>query len=286
MELLKIEFKKLVGNKSFWIFTLLFLIFLPIIVLLIPSVFGGKMDNGIEMYPLMPKTSETAWYYTCLVSSYFSMFILSFIIMFHISNEYSYRTVRQNVIDGLTRWEFVKGKLLLILVLGVLSTLYVFFVGLLSSWYFSSQPSVNTSLMDSVSPFFGGGSETLEYGNILEGAEHVIRFLLQIIGYFSFAGFIAFLLKKGALAVLLYFLAFIVEKIFGWQFEANSMGDLYDYFPLRSLSEVLPNPNFEALLMGISSPSQFSILNIVMVIFWTVLFLFFMRLVFLKRDIN
>ena len=51
---LQIELKKLICNKSFWIFTLIFLVFLPVIVILIPGMVGGEM-NGIELYPMMPK---------------------------------------------------------------------------------------------------------------------------------------------------------------------------------------------------------------------------------------
>lgn len=285
MKLLQIEFKKLVGNKSFWVFTLLFLVFLPVIVILIPSIVGQEM-NGIEIYPLMPKTAETTWYYTCLVSSYFSMFILSFILIYHISNEYAYRTVRQNIIDGLTRWDFVKAKIILLLVLGLLATIYVFLVGFFSSWYFESVPKVNSTFMDGFAPFFGGENKPPEFGGLFEGVEHVFGFLLQIIAYFSFASLMGFLLKKGALAVLLYFVSFIVEWIIGVQMQTNALGDAYEYFPLNSISRILPNPGFEAIIQGMSAPDALTPINILMVVIWTIVFLFLTRLVFFKRDIS
>ena len=122
MRLLQIELKKLTGNKSFWVFSLIFLVFLPVIVILIPGMIGGEM-NGIELYPMMPKSYETSWYYTCWVSSWFSRFILAFVLIYHVSNEYAYRTVRQNVIDGLSRNDFIKGKLMLLVFLAVLATI-------------------------------------------------------------------------------------------------------------------------------------------------------------------
>lgn len=284
MRLLQIELKKLIGNKSFWVFSLIFLVFLPVIVILIPGMIGGEM-NGIELYPMMPKSYETSWYYTCWVSSWFSMFILAFVLIYHVSNEYAYRTVRQNVIDGLSRNDFIKGKLFLLLFLAVLATVYVFIIGMFAGIFFESKPPVDSDLLSS---FFQAGAEpvAVDFGNFFDGIQNLFGFFLQIMAYFSFALFLGFLIKKGALAILIYFASFIVEMIIGAQLTANEIGGIYRYFPLNSFSRILPNPNFQALFSGISSPSSINWLNILIVIVYIATFIFLTRLVFLKRDIN
>ena len=69
MRLLKLEYNKIVGNKSFWIFTLLFLVLLPFLVFFVPSFAGGEVE-GIEFYPLIPRSSEVTWYLISLISSW------------------------------------------------------------------------------------------------------------------------------------------------------------------------------------------------------------------------
>lgn len=285
MRLLNIELKKLVGNNSFWVFSIIFLIFLPVVVLLIPSM--AKVEtNGIEFYPLMPKTAETTWYYVCLSSSYFSMFVLAFILIYHISNEYSYRTVRQNIIDGYTRTDFLLGKLSLLFLLAFVATAYVLIVGLVACFYFDSIPHVNTGLMDSFSNFTGKTPTPVDFGIITSGMDNVIVFFIQIVAYFSFAGFISFLVKRGALAIVLYFVAFIAEKIIGVQLMAQQMENVYDFFPLRSMSVILPNVDLEIMMNGMTAPGISNIGSILMVFVYIILLWFFTRLIFLKRDIS
>lgn len=284
MRLLQIELKKLIGNKSFWVFSLIFLVFLPVIVLLVPNIAGDTV-NGVEIYPLIPKSYSTSWYYISWISSWFSMFILAFVLIYHISNEYAYRTVRQNVIDGLSRNDFIKGKLFLLLFLAVLATVYVFIIGMIGGIIFESNVPEQSS---SIFAFFPGNNQPqeIDFGSFFDGVQNVFGFFIQITAYFSFALLLGFLIKKGALAILIYFASFIVEMIIGAQLTANEIGGIYSYFPLNSFSTILPNPGWEAILTGISSPNSIDWLNILVILIYIATFIFLTRLVFLKRDIN
>jgi ABC-type transport system involved in multi-copper enzyme maturation permease subunit len=246
---------------------------------------GGDVGGGVELYPFMPKSYETSWYYTCYVSSWFSLFILAFVLIYHVSNEYAYRTVRQNVIDGLTRIDFLKGKFYLLLVLAAFATMYVFVIGMLAGMFFESKPPVDSSMLANLFPA-GGQNQEVVFGALFDGVENLFGYFIQIMGYFSFALLLGFLIKKGALAILIYFAAFIVEKIIGAQLISNGMENVYEYFPLRSFSKILPHPDFLALFAGISAPSSINWANVVIMIVYIALFMFLTRLVFLKRDIN
>lgn len=287
MRLLQIEFKKLKGNKSFWIFSLLFIIFLPLLVVLLPGLLSDKMEG----FDITPKTAQATWYFAALVSSYFSMFILAFILIYHIANEYTYRTARQNVIDGLSRWEFALGKIQLLTILSILATAYVFLVGLIGIWYFggldhSATPSFNPMQMMQGMMGGMGKSEPIVFGDTFEGVISVFGFFIQILGYFSFATFISFLVKRGALAVLLFFVAFLVEWIGGTQLASIKMGFVYEYMPLNSMSKILPNPGFMEILQGTKMPQEVTLINTVIILVWVTIFLFFTQLIFKKRDIS
>ena len=58
--------------------------------------------------------------------------VLGIIVIFVISNEYSFKTMRQNLIDGLNRNQLFVSKLLLISILTFLSTLVVYLSGLIA----------------------------------------------------------------------------------------------------------------------------------------------------------
>lgn len=283
MKLLKLEYKKIVGNKSFWVFTLLFVVLLPLLVIFVPVMAGDEIE-GVQFYPLIPRNSEVTWYAVTIVSSWFTFFLLNFVLIYHVTNEYTYRTVRQNVIDGLTRWNYIKGKVLLMLAISVLATIYVFLVGIIGGLYFSSVPQLEPNIIQKT--FGVAVAETDGFGSLWDGVGNVMRFFIQTTATFSFAMLIAFLVRKGILAVLIFYSAFIIELIIGLILKGRDLGGIYDYFPLQTIGESLPLPDFKQLIMGITSPAEISWLNIIIVGGYTVLFLFLIKYLFNKRDIS
>ena len=285
MRLLNIEFKKIVGNKSFKVFSLLFLVFLPLLVILVPAMAGDTI-NGIDFYPFIPNNYETTWYAVSVISSWFCFFLLSFVLIYHITNEYNYRTVRQNIIDGYTRNEFIKGKIYLMLAITVIATLYVFVVGLIAGAYFSTFDPEDAGQLQN---FFNTGEEIdpiVGFGSLLDGVENVGRFFVQVLANFGFAFLVAFLAKRGILAVLIYYAAYIAEIIVGIQLRNNNAELIYDYLPLNVISQTLPFPNFRMLLAGLTSPDTFNWLASGIALAYTLLFIALARRLFMKRDIS
>jgi ABC-type transport system involved in multi-copper enzyme maturation permease subunit len=62
------------------------------------------------------------WGLTSFISS-FLLIIPGFIIIMHTCSEYTYRTHRQNIIDGLSRNQYVTSKILFVIVLALFSTI-------------------------------------------------------------------------------------------------------------------------------------------------------------------
>lgn len=286
MKLLRIEYKKIVGNKSFKVFSILFLVFLPLLVILVPGLFGDNI-NGIEFYPLVPNNYETTWYAVSIISSWFSFFLLSFVLIYHITNEYNYRTVRQNIIDGYTRNEYILGKLYLMIAIALVATVYVFIVGLAGGIYFSSFEPKDPNFIQQM---FNLGEEVkveiTGFGNVFDGIANIFRFFIQVLANFSFAFFVAFLAKRGILAVLIYYASYIAEIIIGSQFRANNAAIIYDYMPLNLFSKILPSPGFMNIIRGISSPSSIDWVTVGIALLYSGLFIYFAKVLFFKRDIT
>ncbi len=299
--IIRTEYLKLKGNMSFKVFTIFFVVFLPVIIFLIPSLFPDWI-YGENTYPLLPRDYETTWYFTAYIASWFSMFILSFILIFHITNEYSFKTVRQNIIDGYSRLDFLKSKLYMLLVIAIAATLYVFLVGFFAGLYFQTFEVVNVGLdlnafnmaqmgtmegsMDALSGLFSSEPEKLEYGSMWVGVESILSYFVQVLGYLVLAVFIGFFLKKGAVSVIVFFSLFIVETIVHGLFSNQNMGWLSEHLPLRTFSDVLPRPDLiELITSGLESVDTLNPLKVSISIGYILLFLFLTRLVFYKRDV-
>ncbi len=285
MKLLQIEYKKIVGNKSFKVFSLMFLVFLPLLIILVPALVGDTI-NGVGFYPLVPSSYELTWYTTSVISSWFCFFLLSFVLIYHITNEYSYRTVRQNVIDGFTRIEYLKGKLLLMLAITLIATAYVFIVGLIGGLYFSTIEHTSATLINIMSGTEGEVAVIEDFGSVFDGVSNVFRFFIQTVGGFSFAFFVAFALRKGILAVLIFYSAFLVELIARAILRGRNLEFINDYLPLNSIKNTLRFPNFVEIFQGISSPDAIDWIAVVLTLVYSALFIYLAKALFFKRDIS
>ncbi len=130
LHLLKIEWLKVKNYRTFWILSALFII----------SIFGinyivfqvqqearqsefGKMIGGPFDYP-------EVWHSGAYVSS-FLLFIPGLLMIISITNEFSYKTHRQNIIDGLSRQQFIGVKMMLAVIIAFVSAAVVFLMALL-----------------------------------------------------------------------------------------------------------------------------------------------------------
>lgn len=298
-KLLKTEYLKLKGNTSFKIFSIFFLVFLPVIVFTVPAIIENGMQ-GENSYPFLPRDYETTWYFTAYLASWFSLFILSFILIFHITNEYAYKTVRQNIIDGYSRLDFFKSKLYMLVTIAIIATIYVGVVGFSASLYYQT---FNVSDGVDISPLSILGGEVPDMNAVMDqfrakemhqldfddnlwtGSLAVISYFIQVLAYLVFAMFIAFFLKKGATSVIVYFGFFLVEKIVGVQLAAKNLDSISDHLPLRSFSQVLPNPEFTDIITGLQSVDTLNAKYVVISIIYMFLFMILTRWIFGRRDV-
>ncbi len=130
-DLLKIEWLKIKGYKTFWVLSALFII----------SIFGINYfvfyvkQLTVESAPVdsivgTPFSFPYVWH----TVSYFSSFLLvipGLMIITSITNEFTYKTSRQNIIDGWSRSDFIKVKMALVLILAAISTVIVFITSII-----------------------------------------------------------------------------------------------------------------------------------------------------------
>ena len=288
---LQIEYMKIKGNTSFKVFTLLFLILMPIIIIVLPSYFkDGIFGFGMnDSYPFMPRSASSTWYYTTYIASWFSFYLLSFIIIFHITNEYAAKTVRQNIIDGYSKLDYLKSKIGMVVFMASTATLYVFIIGLIAVLYFqNNQPDTSTQLVD-FADLFGIVSSDIaivtEFGGMFDGILFILGYFIQVLAYFTVAVLVSMLVRKGALAVLLFFGIFFINMILSGVLSMQGFENIIDYLPMNSFSALLPNFEFKFLIFGLGEMETLSLINAVISVAYIVFFIFLTKVIFYKRDV-
>ena len=216
--LLKIELRKNLTYPTFWILAGFYLVFLFLVVYAFQGMNWqsanpetGALEDVSMGFFAFPMVWRTVGY----IAGYMGLF-LAILIIINITNEFSFRTLRQSIINGQSREEFFFFKLGLVLIISIVATLWVF----------------GTSLI------IGGMNSGSEITPMFTDVHWISAVFMQVFGYLSLAVFASVLLRNSGLTVFLY-LAYviIIERIF-WLLPDN----IDRFLPAQSLSTLIPFP--------------------------------------------
>lgn len=277
LRLLNIELQKLRYNRAAKVISIIYFVLITFIALIasIEFNFAGVhfrvADQGIFNFPFI-------WHFNTYVAATLKLF-LAIVIVSMMSNEYSYRTLKQNLIDGLSKKEFVVSKFLTVLLFAGISTVFIFIVSLILGLSFSDYN---------------------EIGIIFSDMQYILAYFIKLMAFFSFCLFLGVLVKRSAFALGFLIVWQIVEWIlFGlmkWQFfkDTNIAENVAQFFPLESMANLIKEP-FSQIGVIQSAANQLgenftknydvSILNIVIVLAWTALFIYWSYAILKKRDL-
>lgn len=128
--LLKIEILKNLAYRPFKIFSIIYLCAIIVVALIGFAELNFGVSAKFKLKDLGIYNFPNIWHFTAYIVSLLKLFLAA-IVVFSISQEFSNRMFKQNIIDGLSKWEFLKSKLLTIGVFSTLSTLFVAIISLL-----------------------------------------------------------------------------------------------------------------------------------------------------------
>ncbi len=217
--MLSLEWKKIKNYRTFQVLILLYATLLPSLLLL------GKQLNGLppeigssEMFYMFP----TVWNFLAYLGSWLSFFFLGFLVIILTTNEYTFKTLRQNVITGLTRMDFFKGKFMLILTIALFATLYYCVCSL--AYGFTHTQAIYSS-------------------KIFQEIQLVPRYFLMCMGYMSFAFLVSILVKRTGLSVLLYiaYIMFLESALKGLLLY-YTRSEVINFLPMNALEDLTPIP--------------------------------------------
>ncbi|HFX17977.1 MAG TPA: ABC transporter permease [Flavobacteriales bacterium] len=274
--LIGIEFYKIKHHKLSKVLFLAYFVLLSAIALIAAIKINiGKIsihlaEQGIFNFPYI-------WHFNTWVADFLTFF-LAIIVVSMVTNEYNYRTVKQNLIDGLTKKEFVLSKFYFLVVLALTATLYVFVMSLILGLIYS----------DFTSP-----------GIIFKDVYFLAVFFLKLLGIFTFIMFLGFLFRKSAIALGFFFIWLIVESILyallRWQFFDKTTADqISQFFPYASFKNLLPEPITRlsaAKNIGkqigehIDKFEGVPLMNFIIVAVWIIIFVFLSYKLLKRRDL-
>lgn len=273
LRLFNIEFYKFKRSKSAKVLSIIYFSLFAFIALFTSIRFDfGAVDfrvaeQGIFNFPYI-------WHFNAYFLAILKIF-LAIVIVSLMSSEYTNRTLKQNLIDGLSKWEFIQSKFSMVVALSLVSTLVYFIVSLILGLIFSdfTEPSI-----------------------IFSDLEYVGAYFVKLIGFFSLCMFLGVLVKRSAFALGFLFLVWVLEGLIrlGINFQAQSLDFLKQFLPLQSMSNLIVEPVTK--LDAISSAANqlnpefekdysVPVISVVTVLVWTAFFVFGSYKLLQKRDL-
>ncbi|HNS17277.1 MAG TPA: ABC transporter permease [Bacteroidales bacterium] len=223
IRLIKIEFKKILSYRVFWLLVGFYAVSLTFMLIVAQVIINEILREAGQSAPIpLLKISlyqfPRIWNNLTYMAGFLTLF-LAIIVIFFVCNEYSNKTFRQNIINGLSRNEFVLSKLYFILIISLAATLLILVVGLVLGL-------IHTKDVD--------------FGDIFNSKlQFIAGYFVEAFCYLLFAFFIAFLLKKAGLAVItLLFYTMIEQILIWWKIPAEYV----KFFPMKAFGRLVHFP--------------------------------------------
>jgi ABC-2 type transport system permease protein len=223
--LLNIEIHKLKNSRASIVLISTYFLLLTSIALIAAIKFDiGPIqfhlaEQGIFNFPYI-------WHFNTFIAAFFKLFLL-LVIVSMVANEYSNKTLKQNLIDGLSKKEFILSKFYTVVLFAFISTIFVFVVSIILGLIYSdfNEPSI-----------------------IFSNLEYLLAYFIKLVGFFSFGLFMGLLIKRSAFAVGAMLIWFIIETISYNVLKYNLLkgtsipDNIYQFAPFRSMWNLIDEP--------------------------------------------
>ncbi|MBU2996846.1 ABC transporter permease [Cellulophaga baltica] len=277
IRLLQIEFIKLWNSKAskVLIFSYFILILSLALISMIridnPPIVFNIADQGVFDFPYI-------WHLNTYIASWFKLFF-AIVIVSMTANEYSNKTIKQNLIDGLSKKEFLLSKFLMVITFSIISTVFVFLVSLVLGMLYSNYD---------------------EFSIVFSNLEYFLAYFVKLVGFFSFCLFLGILVKRSAFALgflILWWAIFenVIFRFGSWKLFSKEVSDtIMHVLPLSSMSNLIIEPfsKFKAVKsisnqLGTELTVDYAVhwYNVLIVLAWVGIFMFLSYTILKKRDL-
>jgi ABC-2 type transport system permease protein len=267
LHLLKIDLKKLTSYRTFWVVCGLYFLTL-----------GFGTASGMEFLKWLTRTFEKfgesnlninriplyhfpdVWLNLIWVSGLLKV-LLAIMVVISVTNEFTYRTIRQNIIDGLSRFDFLLSKILTNVLLSLMSVAMIFLIGLVTGMIYSP---------------------AIQFDQIFTDLEFFPAYFLEIFFFLSYALMLSMLIQRSGLTIILLLLSQMIEAIIKANID-DYVPSIIPFFPMQSIWDLVTFPFPRYALQEINDFVSFK--TLVIVIFWTFTFNYLSYLKLKRSDI-
>lgn len=279
--LFEIELYKLWRNKSSRVLIILSFI-LPFTIALITSI---KIDlgfvrldpaeYGIFNFPFI-------WHWNTYFASTFKLFF-ALVAIAMIANEYNYGTMKQNLIDGMSKREMILSKFYVIVGYSFISMIGVMLMSLIIGSIYSVYDEFSIIILD---------------------LEYLLAYFVKLIAFFSFCLFITSLVRKSVFSIGIMIILSAVEwisyaylrwevyegranQVIGYEFAES----ISQFFPLMSMYNLIEPPfvRYGTMLspQDLEFPHDYTVhlSEILIALGWTAIFIYGAYALLKKRDL-
>lgn len=227
LSLIKIEWLKIKKYPAFWWM-------LGIVALTYPGInamtyygylqatTGKEMTNNIAKLLLgNPFAFPETWHSVAYFSSFFIL-LPSILVIMLVTNEYTFRTHRQNIIDGWSRAQFITSKLFDVMIVSVIATLVYLVVAGGFGLYADSSSTYQWNLQ----------------------LQYIPLFLLQTFAQLSIAFLLGYLIKKAFIALGIFLFYYLIVENIAVAYARFKMDDIGRFLPFEISDRLIPAPAF------------------------------------------
>ncbi len=278
LRLLSIELDKIKRNRAAKVITIVYCSLILGISLFASYEFNFAginfriADQGIFNFPFI-------WHFNSFMASWLKIF-LAIVIVSIVANEYSYNTLKQNLIDGLSKKEFILSKFLAVLLFSVISSVFLFVVSLTLGFVFSDFTEISIVFTD---------------------LQYLLGYFIKLTTFFSMCMFLGIWIKRSAFA--LGFLGvwqvfegfiFIVFSYLKNKKDINLIDNVYNLLPLNAMSDLISEPFTRlgavqtlANQVGESFEKSYDVPwhSMLICLVWTTVFVYGSYLILKRRDL-
>ena len=246
IRLLKLELLKAKPAKFFWV---LFIIFAAILI----SIPFGVIGLGEKLVTFLPQDFkldninfffdwQDIWQNITFSFQYVSYFFLNALVIIHVAREFSLKTARQNVIDGLSKSQFALSKIYFILFMALGLTILTTLLCLIFGAIFS--PSMPIGMM-------------------FENVEFIFGYFIHLVQSMTFGMLLAVLIRRPGIAVVVsfgyYWFDLLASSIVTFPLKSPFLGSL---FPVKSQFGIIDSPFLKFGLMKVNTDLNLNALAI------------------------
>jgi ABC-type transport system involved in multi-copper enzyme maturation permease subunit len=272
IHLLKIEWLKLKNYIAFKVMVLFFIVGVFALNYIVFIVNKNIVKNvpGAGLISFSPYDFNNTFQSTSYATG-FILLLPALLLLMLFTNEYTFKTHRQNIIDGLSRQQFMSVKMMMALIFALASTLLVIISALIFGFASGTSFSVN-------------------------GIAFVGYFFLKGLSYNLIAILFSVLVKRTGFAIGIFFIYLGSENIVSQLLNVLSiklkrensidLGNIGDYLPMNAADGLLEFPDNPIKAMSKSiMPSDYTWLVFALAMAYLIIFYIWSRRKFINADL-